>query len=95
MTQIEIESGEISNSIYKSNWYDFNGKSLRKNVIIFMEMTKSSIKFLAGGVYIVNMETYIAVRYVLIYLILLLAYFLLQVLKAAFSFYTYITKIKK
>ncbi|XP_068909841.1 odorant receptor Or1-like [Tenebrio molitor] len=56
-TMLIEENNTITNAIYMSKWYDYNGQS-RRALLILMERTKRSMHVSAGKVLDLSLETF-------------------------------------
>ncbi|XP_037912196.1 odorant receptor 33b-like [Hermetia illucens] len=54
------ESDRMTNAIYSCNWME-KDKTFKKNLIIFMQSTQNSMTIIAGGIFPVNLTTFVSV----------------------------------
>ncbi|CAD7085721.1 unnamed protein product [Hermetia illucens] len=54
------ESGRITEAIYSCNRMDQN-RSFKRNLVIFMQSTQESMTIIAGGIFSVNLSTFVSV----------------------------------
>ncbi|XP_037911475.1 odorant receptor 2a-like isoform X2 [Hermetia illucens] len=58
--ELVVESSQITDAIYSCNWMD-QDKMFKKNLLVFMQSTQEGMTIVAGGIFPVNLTTFVSV----------------------------------